>query len=350
MNKFKVTKNVPSTTNSTKMHRSFEHSTFIPITLKGKGRNDGGGNINTTKKSKNFDNDTISSKIGKTIFFGSHSFQFSKLHNFPFLIILTITIVIKLFFADVATNATLAIIFRKLFPRGNNSRVLQRESQSFPNKFTTESSLNELSEAISKDFQGLSKIVLDTSQKVDPGSKRYASEKEKKDWIKMKTPSTKIESKVSFIKQIERAHESRQSSVDSQKNVITRSLRNTSLYSTFNNSNISLLNITVLPTLLNIKKDLQKETAPHIIAKIFKNMNKTSGSSGLLFANNNLMSNISTASNLKRFSSETTKPSKTMKKTDLKRNVGFVVFFVFLVIFSVAAPLGNDQLIQILLK
>ena len=78
MNKFKVTKNVPSTTNSTKMHRSFEHSTFIPITLKGKGRNDGGGNINTTKKSKNFNNDTISSKIGKTKVFGSDSFQFSK--------------------------------------------------------------------------------------------------------------------------------------------------------------------------------------------------------------------------------------------------------------------------------
>ena len=69
MNRFKVTKNVPNTTNSTKMHRSFEHSTLIPITMKGNKRKDGGGNRNTTKKSKNFNNHTISSKIGKNISF-----------------------------------------------------------------------------------------------------------------------------------------------------------------------------------------------------------------------------------------------------------------------------------------
>ena len=184
--------------------------------------------------------------------------------------------------------------------------------------------------------------MLDTSQEVDPGSKRNSSEKEKKDWIKIKTPSTNIESKISFIKQIEKSHESRQSSVDNQKSVITRSLTSTSLYSTFNNSSISLRNITVLPTIPNTKKHLQNETTPHVIAKIFKNMNETSRRSELLFPDNNLMSNMSTVSNMKRFSSETTKPKKTIKRANLKRNAGFVVFFVFLVIFSVAAPLGND--------
>ena len=67
MNKFKVTKNVPSTTNSTKMHRSFEHSTLIPVTIKRKERKDGVENKSTTKKSMNFIKDTISSKIGKAI-------------------------------------------------------------------------------------------------------------------------------------------------------------------------------------------------------------------------------------------------------------------------------------------
>ena len=245
-------------------------------------------------------------------------------------------------FADVATNATLSIIFRKLFPRVNNSRLLERETQSFQNPFSTESSLNDISEAINKNFKGLPKTMLDTSHEVNPGTKLHSKEKEKNGWIKMKTPSTNIESKVSFIKQIERAHESSQSSVDNQKNVIARSLKNTSLYSTFNNSSISLLNITVLPTISNIEEHLQNETTPHIIAKIFKNTNETSRSSELLFANNDFMSNISTVSNMKRFSSETTKPTTTIKKADLKRNAGFVVFFVFLVIFSVAAPLGND--------
>ena len=69
MNRFKVTKNVPNTTNSTKMHRSFEHSTLIPITMKGNKRKDGGGNRNTTKKPNNSIDNAISSKIGKTILF-----------------------------------------------------------------------------------------------------------------------------------------------------------------------------------------------------------------------------------------------------------------------------------------
>ena len=75
MNRLKVTKNVPSTTNSTKMHRLFEHSRLIPITVKGKERKDGGGNKSTTKESKNSINDTISSKIGKKyICLDTHAF------------------------------------------------------------------------------------------------------------------------------------------------------------------------------------------------------------------------------------------------------------------------------------
>ena len=244
-------------------------------------------------------------------------------------------------FSDAATNATLAIIFRRLSPLGNYSRILESKAQSFPSLFTTEPNINDKYEVISKDFNDISKIMHNTSKEIFSGAQSNSSHEGKTNWIKMKTPSTKIESKISFIKQIERAHESSQFSVDNQKNVIAKSLTNTSSYSTFNNSSISLLNVTVLPKFSNVEKHLPNQTTPHIIAKIFKNMNETSRSSELLYANNDFMSNISTVSNMKRYSSETTKPTRPIKKADLKKNAGFVVFFVFLVIFSVAAPLGN---------
>ena len=246
-------------------------------------------------------------------------------------------------FIGATTNATLAFIYRKLFPRANNSQALVNETDSKMNQTTTEKNENNIINATNIDSSNINSTLIDTASKSNLGVKLNPNILKEQEWIKIIDPSKKMESKVSYIKQKERDHERSASSIEQKKNTKTKSLTNSSLYSTSNISNYSLLNITILSTTPFVEEQIENNSKPHMVAKIFKIVNESARSSELPFSNNYSLSNISTVANMKRLSYETTKPTKTMKNVDLKTNAGFVVFFVFLVIFSVAAPLGKTN-------
>ena len=188
--------------------------------------------------------------------------------------------------------------------------------------------------------------TLNTSLQINPGLNQDTTNLNKKEFVKIKDASTKEESKISYIKQLGRINERSDWSIQNKKNnIITRLSMNRLPIPISNYSSFSLSNLTILRTTSNNSEKLETTTNSHLVAKIFKNVNESARRSELSFSNNFSLSSISTISNMKRSSSETTKPTKTMKNTDLKRNAGFVVFFVFLIIFSVAAPLGNGPLI-----
>jgi hypothetical protein len=123
--------------------------------------------------------------------------------------------------------------------------------------------------------------------------------------------------------------------------------------STSNYLDILESNITTMKTekqtrsILENKTDVIQNSLE--VARIFKDMNERIRSSinRIKPTDNPSFSSIASISNMKRFSSsETTKNTeRTKNNTDIRKNAGMIVFFVFLILFSVTAPLGKDRLI-----
>ena len=56
--------------------------------------------------------------------------------------------------------------------------------------------------------------------------------------------------------------------------------------------------------------------------------------------------NLASISNTERFSSEATKKTKSLEYTNITQHPGLIVFFLFLTLFAVTAPLGKDKLVD----
>ena len=85
------------------------------------------------------------------------------------------------------------------------------------------------------------------------------------------------------------------------------------------------------------------------VARIFKDMDERIRSSQNKIESkaDHSFSSIASISNMKRFSTSKTSNNTERTKTnrDIRKNAGMIVFFVFLILFSVTAPMGKDRLI-----
>ena len=93
----------------------------------------------------------------------------------------------------------------------------------------------------------------------------------------------------------------------------------------------------------NMSFDISNE--PRLIAKMHLDTNKrTKNSSSKLVRHkvDNSLSSIASVMNMERFSSKTLEmPEKQMNGTNLRHHAGMIVFFLFLVLFSLTAPIGK---------
>ena len=93
----------------------------------------------------------------------------------------------------------------------------------------------------------------------------------------------------------------------------------------------------------NISFDVNDE--PRLIAKMHLDTNeRTKNSSSKLLDHkvDNSLSSIASVMNMERFSSKTLEmPEKQMNGTNLRHHAGMIVFFLFLVLFSLTAPIGK---------
>ena len=93
----------------------------------------------------------------------------------------------------------------------------------------------------------------------------------------------------------------------------------------------------------NISFDISSE--PRLIAKMHLDTNERTknGSTKLLNPKeDNSLSSIASVMNMERFSSKTLEmPEKQMNGTNLRQHAGMIVFFLFLVLFSLTAPIGK---------
>ena len=93
----------------------------------------------------------------------------------------------------------------------------------------------------------------------------------------------------------------------------------------------------------NISFDMNNES--RLIAKMHLDTNERTknNSSKLLNPNaDNSLSSIASVMNMERFSSKTFEtPEKQMNGTNLRHHAGMIVFFLFLVLFSLTAPIGK---------
>lgn len=93
----------------------------------------------------------------------------------------------------------------------------------------------------------------------------------------------------------------------------------------------------------NISFDISNK--PRLIAKMHLDTNeRTKNSSSKLLDHkvDNSLSSIASVMNMERFSSKTLEmPEKQMNGTNLRQHAGMIVFFLFLVLFSLTAPIGK---------
>ena len=120
--------------------------------------------------------------------------------------------------------------------------------------------------------------------------------------------------------------------------------------SAFGHNNGTINNNTILRRMMRIN-NIQNKTSSMIeneIAKveIINNLNETLRSTINI---TQPLLNLANISNTERFSSENTKKTKSLKNTNSKENVGLIVFFLFLILFAVTAPLGKDKLICLIM-
>ena len=120
--------------------------------------------------------------------------------------------------------------------------------------------------------------------------------------------------------------------------------------SAFGHNNGTINNNTILRRMMR-SNNIQNKTSSMIeneIAKveIINNLNETLRSTINI---TQPLLNLANISNTERFSSENTKKTKSLKNTNSKENVGLIVFFLFLILFAVTAPLGKDKLICLIM-
>ena len=93
----------------------------------------------------------------------------------------------------------------------------------------------------------------------------------------------------------------------------------------------------------NISFDISNE--PRLIAKMHLDTNERTKNSSTKLLNpkvDNSLSSIASVMNMERFSSKTFEmPEKQVNGTNLRHHAGMIVFFLFLVLFSLTAPIGK---------
>ena len=93
----------------------------------------------------------------------------------------------------------------------------------------------------------------------------------------------------------------------------------------------------------NVSFNLNNE--PRVIAKMHLDTNESTRNSSSKLLNpkaDNSLSSIASVMNMERFSSKSFEtPEKKMNGTNLRHHAGMIVFFLFLVLFSLTAPIGK---------
>ena len=130
--------------------------------------------------------------------------------------------------------------------------------------------------------------------------------------------------------------------------ITTKVFSSTSTYPDIEESDISLVRSETAKTNNTINNFTFIPYKPHIVAKIFKNVNKnikSSNNENILSSNNDSFSKIAEVTHMERLAFETSTSKTNPKQINLRKNAGLIVFFVFLLIFSITAPLGKNKLI-----
>ena len=116
------------------------------------------------------------------------------------------------------------------------------------------------------------------------------------------------------------------------------------------NTTSKISDTVVTPNMNNINGENAKNVSfdvineQRVIAKMHLDTNERTRNSSSKLLNpkaDNSLSSIASVMNMQRFSSKTFEaPDKQMNGTNLRHHAGMIVFFLFLVLFSITAPIG----------
>ena len=233
------------------------------------------------------------------------------------------------------------MIYRKTYPLGNDFRILQQKTSSIKNQNTIRKSQNNLAENMHVTSINTTLNNLDILLKLYPGSNES---------MNSSVIQTNDTSKLSEIEHLGSVNTGSELSNLNSNGVetTTKISYSTSIYLDIPEPNKTTMITKTQPrsTSQNNTDVIQNSLE---VARIFKDVNERirSSTNRIESTANHTFSSSESISNTKRLSSSriSNNTKRTKANTDIRKNAGMIVFFVFLILFSITAPLGKDRLI-----